>query len=102
MTEDLNSLVGTATSEQSSQAVAEFLQWLLGICMKLINDAIALFTQNLLWVVVILVLMKVADMLIDHFRVPFPKGIVRWVCLFFILMAVSSFWISIFSGLIGG
>ena len=102
MTEDLNALAGAATSEQGTQAATEFLKWLLDLGLKLFNDAVALVTSNYLWIIVILVLMKALDLLISHFKAPFPSGMIRWVLLFFVSMFFSGIWIPIFSGLIGG
>lgn len=97
---ELGSVAKDLATEQNIQLASEVGGDFFGFVSKLFNDAFVLVSESLWWALAILFLMKLGDIAIEHFLIPVPRGKVRWVLLFLLVMFSSFLWKDLVGGFI--
>ena len=98
MSDAISESLQAVATEGNVAAGSEVTSNLIDLAITQVNDFITLATENWWWVVAVLVLMKIEDLLIEHFNLPIPGGKVRWILLFSGTMFFSWAWV----GFVGG
>lgn len=98
MSEEVATQIGAIATEENIAVGSDLVSQAINLILKLVGDFFALASENWWWVLAILVLMKLEDMLIEHFKLPIVEGNIRWVILFLFTMFTSFFWKPLIQG----